>query len=311
MKYLIGIDLGGTNLRGAVMDQSGKILFRKKEESKLRTIENGAQIIAQIADFSHRLMAKAKVPISKLSQLGLGIPGTITHDSGLVVVAPHIPGLSNFPIKAELAKLFSCKLVVDNDANCITLGEFHKGAGRGAKNLCLLSLGTGVGGGIVIDGELYRGASGFAGELGHLVIDKDGPLCRCGNRGCLETYCSSFGFQHILQKCAPTKLLPKKDTEPYTDLAFFFSDAEKGDKLALEAFKLMGTYLGVGLSCLVNIFNPELIVVTGGIAQAWEYFAENAISEMHARAFSAPRKDVRVVRGKLGDDAGIIGTMFL
>jgi glucokinase len=311
MKTYIGIDLGGTNLRGAVMNEQGEIIWRKKRPSIFHEKLSGGEIADGISLFASELLNEHGISFSHLSKVGIGIPGTLTHASGTVIQAPHIPGLNNFPIKTELEKHFSCKVEVDNDVNCITLGEFHKGAGVGAQNLCLLALGTGVGGGIVLDGKLVRGKSGAAGELGHMVVEKDGPTCSCGNRGCLETFCGSAGLVNILEKLKPNMPGSLINSEDATDVSLYFDRARKGETLALDAFKMMGTYLGVGLSSLVNIFNPEMIIITGGISKAWEFFIKAALAELHSRAFQQPLKDVVISRGKLGDTAGIIGTMFL
>jgi glucokinase len=310
MKYSLGIDLGGTNIRGGILDASGQILFRDRKASNARKHKKGEEIAKEIFTFIRQLLKKSHLSLADIVKLGIGVPGTILQPLGMVGEAPHIPSLKHFPIREALEKTLCREIIVENDANCLALGEFHQGVGRGSKHLCLLALGTGVGGGIIIDGSLVRGKSGTAGELGHLVIEKDGPLCRCGNRGCLEAYCSSAGFGNILQSLgqAPS---PAQEDDGYIDLAPFCGQAAAGDQLALTVFELMGTYLGVGLSSIINMLNPEVIVITGGLAKAWSFFAPAMLAEARVRAFQAPMNDVRIVRGTLGDDAGIMGTLYL
>lgn len=296
--FVVGIDLGGTNLRGAVIDLEGNFLTRSSTYSPtlLSKVDGVEKIRKEIGGLLEQGISRGYRPVG----IGVGIPGVLNKD-GVLTQSPNLQNLAGINWRKELGGSFSLPLKMDNDANMYTMGEGWRGAAQGVEDFCCLTLGTGLGGGIVIRGKLYRGAYGTAGEIGHMVIDEDGLPCYCGNRGCLEAYASNAG---ILRRAAELGQEAKSSYELY-------EAARQGQRLAQEIFQEMGRYLGVGMANLVNIFNPAMIVLGGNVAGAWEYFISSALDEMKGRAFRYPMESVEVVKGMLGDDAALWGCAYL
>jgi glucokinase len=278
--YAIGVDVGGKSVRAGGVNREGElILFVKKPVRRGSVIED---IVLTVDEIKDRLGESPCV--------GVGIPGPLNLREGTVPKAPHFPEWRNFPIRYHLKNRMKL-LAMDNDANMAALGEMWRGAAKGVKNFCMLTLGTGVGGGVVVDGNILHGALGSGGELGHIVVDPDGPPCACGARGCLESFCSASAIEKKL------KMSPK-------DLAEL---AEKGDRDAVSFWKDFGRYLGIGIATLLNIFNPELIIIGGGISAVFPLFIEDAKREAE-RAF--PINRCKIERAELYDRAGVIGAAY-
>ncbi len=293
MTYRIGVDAGGTKISAGLV--AGNKLIRKikipTEQGKGRNqvIKN---ILKAISIVSQGIEKK------EIEVIGIGLAGPVDSKNGILKVAPNIKGLQNFPVKKIIEKTLGIKTIVENYAKCIALAESRQFK---CKNLIALTLGTGVGGGIIIDGKIYHG-SGYAGELGHIVIDYKGYKCSCGNNGCLEEYCSGRGVERLAKKYFG-KAIPPLEVQRM---------AEAGNKKAIRVYNEFGTYLGIGLADYVNIFNPEIIVIGGGIGRAWKLFLPSAIKEMRKRAFDVSSSTVKVVPSKLEvDEAGILGVSSL
>jgi glucokinase len=219
--------------------------------------------------------------------------------TGVVVKSPNFPDWNNLPLKKELEAALGLPVSIENDANAAALGEQWRGAGRGIASMILLTLGTGVGGGIVLDGRIWPGADGMAGEIGHMTIIPDGRRCGCGNTGCLEMYASSRGIVMTYQERSSRPAAVTSEE--------IYRAARNGDMLAVDVMKGMGRLLGIGIANLVNIFNPEMIVIGGGVKDAWPLFMEAAREEIRKRAFEYPAARTQIVPSVLGDDAGMIG----
>ncbi|MBW2038848.1 MAG: ROK family protein [Deltaproteobacteria bacterium] len=296
--FVVGIDLGGTNLRGAAIDLEGSFLARSFTSSltPLSKGEGVKKLRKEIEGLLEQGLSRGYRPLG----IGLGVAGVLSKD-GVLTQSPNLQNLAGVPLSEELGSSLSLPLKMDNDANMYTMGEGWRGAARGVKDFCCLTLGTGVGGGIVMGGELYRGAYGTAGEIGHMVIDEDGLPCYCGNRGCLETYASGTG---IVRRAMEVGQKVRSSYELY-------EAANRGDQMAQEIFWEMGRYLGVGMANLVNMLNPAMIVLGGKVSGAWNYFIPSALEEMKRRAFRYPVERVKVVKGMLGDDAALWGCTYL
>ncbi|MFH1727551.1 MAG: ROK family protein [Pseudomonadota bacterium] len=307
--YIIAMDMGGTNIRAAILNNKKIFLAKASVPSEARL--GNEKIMENIIGLKNALLKKVNLYDKDLLSLNLGIPGSILFESGVVVESPHVPSWKNYPFKKILEKRTNIKVKIDNDANCITLGEFKHSRNSQSKNLCCLTLGTGVGGGIIINGKLYRGSCGTAGELGHITINPKGPSCNCGNNGCLESYCSSFGLINIIKEV--NKALIKKVVckDGYADSKILYALANQNNKDAIEIFKLFGTYLGIGLADIVDALNPDKIIIAGGISNSWKFFHTFAKDEMKKRAFATPANHVKILKRKLSENGGIIGASYL
>jgi glucokinase len=287
---IIGIDLGGTKIAGVLATPSGKVLMdvnipTEASKGKKKVIENIKKAISM-------LMHSQKV---KVKAIGIGAPGPILYEKGIVMEAPNLPGWKRVNIKKILEKEFKVPVFVDNDANCAALAEAWFGAGKFVKHFLYMTVSTGIGGGIIIDKKLYRGATGSAGEFGHMKIDTNGPKCGCGRYGCLESLASG------------TALKRKTGVQAISlELA-----ARQGDKKALEAIQEVAHYLTIGIANLVNIFNPEMVVIGGGLSNMRELLFVPIKKEFKNYVLSVPAKSVKIVRAKLGTDAGVLGAAAL
>jgi glucokinase len=233
----------------------------------------------------------------------LGAPGIIARDQGTVVSSPNLPGWRDVPLRRLVAEAVGMPVSLENDANAAAYGEYWRGAGRGCASMVLLTLGTGVGGGLVLGGSLWRGADGMAGEIGHITIEPGGRTCRCGNAGCLETYASATGIVDRYRELA--------GTEEGASAERIHSRALEGDANARQAYREAGRALGLAFATLVNLLNLERIVIGGGVLPAWELFMPPAEQELRRRAFAAPAARVSFARAALGDLAGVTGAAGL
>jgi glucokinase len=296
--YVIGIDLGGTNLRVGAVTQQGEILEKVETSSE---VHKGRGRVVELLLDALKEVRKSLQGI-QLSTVGLGIPGVINLAEGIVVQSPNFPDWIDFNLKACLEGNLDVPLWIENDANAAALGELWLGAGKEHKNFCCLTLGTGVGGGIIVDGKILHGADGMAGEIGHIVVDPEGPPCGCGSYGCLEVYASATGLIRMAVgadlKTAPTA----------KDLHIL---AEKGNLEARRIFTQMGYYLGIGLTTLIQLLNVELIILGGGVVDSWDYFVPEAEKQIQKRAYKTLARRVKIRRALCGGDAGILGAAYV
>jgi glucokinase len=298
---VIGVDLGGTNLRTALVNHNGEIVDKVKEPTCAS--DGHARVV-------HKLIKNIKAQLNsafrngiKIAAVGVGAPGVIHADTGVVVKSPNFPDWNNLPLKKELEDALSLPVSIENDANAAALGEQWRGAGQGIASMILLTLGTGVGGGIILNGRIWPGADGMAGEIGHMTIIPDGRQCGCGNTGCLEMYASSRGIVMTYQeRSSRSNMITSEE---------IYQAARNGDVLASDVMKEMGRLLGIGIANLINIFNPEMIVIGGGVKDAWPLFIEVVREEIKQRAFEYPAARTQIVPSVLGDDAGMIGAAAL
>lgn len=303
-------DLGGTHLRAATVDRNGKIHHRLKQPTP--QAEFPAEIVRALVEAAHACAIESKACGANISAVSVAVPGTVDFDEGLVVKAPNVPCLDGFRLGAALQSELKWPAIVENDANAAAVGEMWQGAGRGYRHLICVTLGTGVGGGIILDGKLWRGVDGSAAEIGHIGVDPfAGVPCTCGSRGCLEVYASATAIVRMAREhrpLYPTSILHM--SEALTSEKVYQAGLE-GDELALEVLRRMGVYLGIGLASLVNILNPEIIVIGGGVAYGWELFEKHMSQQVRERAFPLPAQSVKITRAECGDDAGLLGAARL
>ena len=308
---VIGIDLGGTFIKAALVDSRGRILARMKRPTEAamgreRVVDNVFSIVRDLKAISRSL--------GGISALGMGIPGVIDIRRGVISTSPNLPGWENIPIRKMLSRRVGMPLYLENDANAAALGEKWMGAGKDVQNFCFITLGTGVGGGLVLDGRIWHGADGMAGEVGHMTIDPHGPRCNCGNRGCLEMYASTKALQRMIRQAQSSGKRSRffgqiRDKEISGDV--IHRAAKGGDRVSRDAFARMGSALGIGIASLVNLLNLEKVVVGGGLSAAWKFFLPTLREEVAARAFAAPVRRVRIVRATAGEDAGVLGAAYI
>jgi glucokinase len=286
----IGIDLGGTKIAGVLATPSGKVLMDVNIPTEAH--KGKKAVFNNIHKAIHMLKESKKV---KINAIGIGAPGPIDYEKGIVVEAPNLPGWKRVHLKSIFEKKYKIPVFVDNDANCATLAEAWFGAGKNVKNFLYMTVSTGIGGGIVINKKLYRGANGSAGEFGHMVIDMNGAKCGCGNNGCLEALASG------------TSIKKRTGMEAYAiDLA-----ARQGDKKSLKVIEETAHYLAIGIANLVNIFNPEMVIIGGGLSNMQELIFDPIRKDFKKYAMILSAKSVKIVRAKLGNDAGVLGAAAL
>jgi glucokinase len=303
------IDLGGTKLRSIVVDGSGRVLG--DDISFSRAEEGLGVVLERIEESLDAALGKAGVKRERLAGLGIASPGAVDVARGIVPNAPQLPGWQDVPLGRLLGERFGLPTLLENDASAAALGEHRFGAGRGSRNMLYITVSTGVGGGIIIDGGLYRGKSGAAGEMGHVVIDMNGPPCRCGARGCLESLASGTAIAkrgEELAESGDSPILARLREEEGQVTAEMMERATRmGDAASREAFRQAGHYFGVALAGFVNIFDPEAIVIGGGVAKAGDLLLEQARVTMESLAMTQPLKGVRLTVSELGDFAGTMG----
>jgi glucokinase len=308
-ELVIAADLGGTHLRVATVDANGRIHERLKQDTP--PSKRAADIVEALAQCARELERRATVEGALIRALCVAVPGTVQFASGIVTKAPNLPLLDNFNLAAALKSELRYTIILENDANAAAVGEMWQGAGRGSATLVCITLGTGVGGGIILDGKLWRGVDGSAGELGHIAIDPQGVPCNCGSRGCLEVYGSATAIVRMAREASAD--FPDSTLNGVEDLTSekVYNSALAGDAGALEVLRRMGWSLGVGLASLINIFNPEIIVIGGGVAAGWDLFIEHIRAEVASRAFPIPAQRAKIVRAEKGDDAGLLGAAHI
>lgn len=312
---VIGVDMGGTKILAAVVDGKGHILATTKIPTQAK--DETSIVIDRISDCIKEAFQKSDVSADTIRAIGIGAPGPLDPETGVVIFAPNL-GWKDVPLKTELEARIGIPTFVDNDVNVGTLGEHTYGAGRDIQNLVGIFVGTGIGGGIIMNGELFHGASKTAGEIGHIIVKEGGPKCGCGNRGCLEALASRTAMtKHlrnaIMKKGKKSIITKLADGDLQQIRSGTLAKALRSkDKLTQNIFKETTKYLGVGIGSIVNFLNPEMIVLGGGVVEALE---EDFIKKIRkaAKKYALPDtlKGVQIVRAELGDDAGVLGAAAL
>jgi len=307
---VLAIDIGGTKIISAIISQDGQMLA--KERFPTLADEGPQAVIDRIFASVDRLLGQGNMKPSQLHSISIAAAGAINFEKGMITESPNLPGWHNIALRDIMQEKYKLDTFLVNDASAAALGELRFGAGKGVRNLVLLTLGTGIGGGIIIDGELYTGATGGAAEIGHMTIEANGPRCDCGNIGCLESLASGTAVAkeaiERIKSGGKSSLVEmvKGKVEDITAEEVGVA-ARSGDPLARDIIDRAAFYLGVGLVSLVNIFNPEMIVLGGGMAKMGSPLLEPARKLVKERAFTMLAQAVRIVTAKLGNEAGIYG----
>ncbi len=323
--FAIGVDLGGTNLRVAAVDSTGKIL--EKVTTGAQVARGRDHVIDEMCSSIKALALKHRAA-HKLAGIGVGVPGIIDLEQGMLCASPNLPGWESYPVRAEIERRLATTVVLENDANCAALGEAWRGAAASVDDMCMLTLGTGVGGGLVLHGRIWHGMTGMAGELGHINIDPDGRACNCGSRGCLEQYASATAVRQMALEAIAGGQAPElaraMNDDPEFSAQAVHRMALEGDEPTREIFRRVGAALGIALADLINIFNLPMYVIGGGVSSAWDAFAPAMLETVARYSYiyratappqpgtpSAMEKRTIITRALLGSDAGLIGAARL
>ena len=313
--YVVGVDMGGTKILAAVINAKGEIVQQAKRATKPK--KGPEEVIERITRCIRKAIDSAELNPSQIRAIGIGSPGPLDPETGVIIFAPNL-GWSNVPLKAKLEANLSIPTFVDNDVNVGTLGEYAFGAGRGVKNLVGIFVGTGIGGGIILDGKLFHGVNKTAGEVGHMIVEAKGPRCGCGNFGCLEAVASRTAITRDLQKAILKKGKKSKLTELNGgNLDLIRSKAiaravKQGDKPTIKVVQRAAKYLGISVASIVHFLNPEMVVLGGGVVEAMGDSLLDPIRHAAAEyALPTTMDGVQIVAATLGDNAGVIGASVL
>lgn len=332
--FSIGVDLGGTNLRIAAISSDGQLLEKVTLGTKVALGRD--HVITEMCDAIHRLTEQYR-GLGAFLGAGIGIPGIIDMETGMLHKSANLPGWSEYPVRAEIEQRLGARVFLENDANVAALGEKWLGAARGVPNMAIVTLGTGIGGGIVLNGKIWHGMNGMAGEFGHVTVEPEGPPCGCGNHGCAERYASATAVVRMAREAiagghAPT-LAGAAGSDPEFGAKSIYNLAIQGDEEARRIFRRFGRYLGILLAGMVNVLNLDMFVIGGGVSSAWDAFAPTMFEEMRERslvyAATAPedplgkeegasaliegrtRRKTIITRALLGSDAGLYGAAWI
>jgi len=315
-QIFVGVDLGGTNIVVGAMSDDGSKQYgmhsepTRAEEGADRVIERMAQMVETAVTTT---MRETGAPRSAFQGVGIGAPGPLDRDKGIVLVAPNLKW-HDVPLRDRMTALTGLPAAIDNDANCATYGEWWIGAARGGRNVVGITIGTGIGGGLILDGKLYHGSSDMAGEIGHITIDQNGRRCGCGNYGCLEAYASGPAIADRAREALTAdggsilRELVNGDLSRITAQTVYDASS-RGDSVARDVVRDTARFLGTGIANLLNIFNPDVVVIAGGVTQAGDALFEPLNAEVRRRAFRSAVDACRIVPGQLPGNAGVVGAV--
>ncbi len=303
-----GIDLGGTDIKGGLVTTHGEI--RARDTLPTQAELGPAGVLDRMASLVD--MLQKKYPDGNVKAVGIGVPGQVIVKKGLLVEAPNLPGWNNILVAEEMFKRIGIPVFLDNDANMAGLGEYSYGAGKGCREMLMVTLGTGVGGGLILSGTVYRGASGGAGEFGHMIVCRDGELCTCGRKGCLEAYIGTRGILRTLREKLVVEESSLGDIPPEEVTPRDISRAaEAGDKTAKAVLEEAGRWLGVAVGSVANLLNLERAVIGGGVAAAGEFILSPAREAAAETTLKVSRAALEIVPASLGNAAGLCGAARL
>ncbi len=311
--YSIGIDLGGTKILAGIIDtQTGEVIESDKKRTKA---EHGRDIIIQrLIDVTEKAICKAQIPVSQITSIGIGAAGQVDRKQGTLISAPNLD-CHSVDLKAIMENHFKIPVSVGNDVEVATLGELKFGSGVGYKNFVCIFIGTGIGSGIVYNGEICNGFTGTAGEIGHIIVDSGGRMCTCGGHGCLEAYASRSAIEKTItaalkkgRRSAMSEIMKDKKSMRSKHIK---EALDKKDDLVLNCITEASEYLSSGIASVINFYNPELIILGGGLIEAVDYYYELSVSKALAKALPTATESVKITKAKLNDYSGVIGAALL
>jgi N-acetylglucosamine repressor len=307
---VLGVDIGGDNIRVILIDITGNIIA--SITSKTDVTKDGKKLLNEVSNMINKFIVDSKVPESKIAGIGLSISGVIDPDSGKSIFCPNINGLNDFPLKAFLEEKTKLSVFVDESVRCMALAEKHYGIAKDYDNFIFVSLGKGIGIGIYANGKIYRGSTGLSGELGHITVSENGPICNCGNRGCLEAIASGPGILKRAKEGIENGIVTSIMSAINNDLSsltveIIAREAEKGDKYAYSLINRTGEYIGIAIAAALNLFGPELVVLGGGIANSGDIMIDAIKRTVQMRALGVITKKVKILKSLLGDNIAALG----
>ena len=307
-----GIDLGGTKIYSLVATEQGEVLGEDRRLTE--AVEGPDAVIARMAASIRAALDAAGVTTKDIVGVGISSPGPCDPVRGVVTDAPNLPGFHEIPLVQRVSDALGVPALLENDANAAAYGEYRFGAGQGLRHILYVTLSTGIGGGIIIDGKIYEGASGAAGEVGHIILDDAGPLCNCGNRGCLEAFSSGAAIAREAAEAIAAGRSPRLaelagEAAPTAELVH--QAAVEGDEAAREIVSRAGYYLGLGLAGLLNCFDPQMLILGGGLVGLGDLYLGPALRRAREGAFPQIAADVAITQAKLGERAGALGAAAL
>ncbi len=315
-RYIVGVDLGGTNIVAGAMPADGSREYAMRT-TPTRVDEGPARVVDRIAAMIEEVIAQTMTETGATREdfagVGIGSPGPLNRETGIVIGATNL-GFFDFPLRDEVARAVGLPASLDNDARCATLGEHWRGAARGMRNVLGMTIGTGIGGGLIVDGQLYHGASDVAGEIGHTTIDSTGRRCNCGSYGCLEAYASGPAIAERAREALDgdeESILPSMVNGDLSRITAqtVYEASKRGDAIAREVVRDTARFLGTGISNFINIFNPDMVVIAGGVTQAGDALFEPLRAEVRRRAFKPAVDACQIVPGALPLSAGVVGAV--
>lgn len=306
--FVIGIDLGGTKISGALSDLNGKAISQYTIATN--AFEGEQAVLSRIIQVIDRVMEESGKRPEEIKAIGIGSPGPLDAKKGIILTTPNLP-FRNFKLVEPILDKYNIPTYLDNDANVAAIGEFMLGAGRGTSNMVYITVSTGVGGGAILNGKIYRGSTSNALEIGHTTILPDGPRCNCGNYGCLEALASGTAIarqaKEAIQVNVETSLKNYENVTSYE----VFKEAEKGDKVSKEILERSFNYLGIGVANIITSFDPEVVVIGGGVSKGGQIVFDKVKEVVNKRCFKAMSEFCKIVPAKLGTDAGVLGAVAL
>ena len=311
-KYSIGVDLGGTKiLAGLVNTETGRVITSVKKKTQKNDSESIAERIIETVE---KTICEAQIPISNISSIGIGAAGQVDRKKGILVAAPNLDCF-DLKLREILENQFKIPVFVGNDVEVATIGEIKFGNGMGYKNLVCIFVGTGVGSGIVCNGKIYSGATGTAGEIGHIIINSGGRLCGCGENGCLEAYASRTAIEKritgAVKKGQNSVIQSLLQDNGQIKSKHIKRALELNDEVVFNVITEAAEYLSSGIASVINFFNPELIILGGGLVEAVDFFYEITVKKSHAKSLAIPSKGTKITRTGLKDFSGLIGAALL
>jgi glucokinase len=309
-KWIIGIDLGGTKIGTGLVDLDGQVHVRDYQLTQ--AMQGRDAVIERLIAAAHRVMDKGNVETDDIHSIGIGAPGPLDIPRGMLTDPPNLPTWHNVPLRQIIEDRMGIPTYLENDANAAAIGEYLYGAGKDTRNMIYVTVSTGIGGGLILNDRIFHGVSGGAGEVGHTTILPNGPLCGCGNRGCLEALSSGTAIaregQDLVNRGVPTRIAALVKDAPYRVTAKDVAEAMyQGDAYASEIVIQAMNYLGIGMANLVNLFNPEMIVIGGGLSNLGDRLLDPVRRGIDLHAFPAAAREVQVTIAQLGEDVGIVG----
>jgi len=306
--YVIGIDLGGTKISGALADLDGKVMARYTIPTNAHEGED--KVLNRIFEVINKVLSDGDKNADEIKAIGIGSPGPLDAKKGVIITTPNLP-FKNFNLIEPIKEKFGVPAYIDNDANVAAIGEYIFGAGKGTENMVFVTVSTGIGGGAVLNGKIYRGNTSNALEIGHMTLEKNGPRCNCGNYGCAEALASGTA----IGKRAKEAVLQERATtlKNYEDVSSYevFKEAKNGDEVALEIVNTSLEYLGICVANLVTTFDPEVVIIGGGVSKTGEVLFGKVREVVNQRCFSSMADSCKIVPAALGTDAGVIGAVAL